>query len=270
MSGYWGARNSLGGLYLAELATALSCGGGALLFWTVISCAATLAQGQSPMPPVRPRLTSPEAQSGGGATPAPSISTAAPSNPQPADASACLAQLKASHVDAMTVPAPPAPLGDCGVAAPVRLNSVGLANGMTLELPDRPIVECAFAVTFAEFVRDLMAPVGAATLGSSVVAVGTGPGYECRGRNGVLGAKTSAHGKGLAVDLAEITFADRRRVAVGQQTTPAEVLFVKTIRRAACGWFTTVLGPGSDAEHAEHLHLDVARHGASDNYRICE
>jgi hypothetical protein len=42
------------------------------------------------------------------------------------------------------------------------------------------------------------------------------------------------------------------------------------MRQAACGWFTTVLGPGADAAHAEHVHFDVLRHGASDNYRICE
>jgi hypothetical protein len=45
---------------------------------------------------------------------------------------------------------------------------------------------------------------------------------------------------------------------------------VQTMRRAACGWFTTLLGPGSDAAHADHLHFDVLRHGASDDYRICE
>jgi hypothetical protein len=31
-----------------------------------------------------------------------------------------------------------------------------------------------------------------------------------------------------------------------------------------------VLGPGTNAAHAEHFHFDVLRHGASDNYRICE
>jgi hypothetical protein len=34
---------------------------------------------------------------------------------------------------------------------------------------------------------------------------------------------------------------------------------LKAIRRAACGPFTTVLGPGSDRFHRDHLHLDTAR-----------
>jgi hypothetical protein len=41
-------------------------------------------------------------------------------------------------------------------------------------------------------------------------------------------------------------------------------------RTAACGWFTTVLGPGSDAAHADHLHLDIQPHGSSNRYRICQ
>ncbi|PNE10901.1 MAG: hypothetical protein CR217_11905 [Beijerinckiaceae bacterium] len=45
---------------------------------------------------------------------------------------------------------------------------------------------------------------------------------------------------------------------------------VDAIRVAACGWFTTVLGPGSDAAHAEHLHVDILQHGSSDRYRICQ
>jgi hypothetical protein len=42
------------------------------------------------------------------------------------------------------------------------------------------------------------------------------------------------------------------------------------MRTAACGWFTTVLGPGSDAFHANHMHLDIEKHGPSGSYRICE
>ena len=42
----------------------------------------------------------------------------------------------------------------------------------------------------------------ASMLGSPVAALDTGPAYECRARNHVAGAKTSAHGKGIAIDLA--------------------------------------------------------------------
>ena len=40
------------------------------------------------------------------------------------------------------------------------------------------------------------------------------------------------------------------------------------IRRRACARFSTVLGPGSDGYHEEHIHLDLAERRNS--YKICE
>ena len=45
---------------------------------------------------------------------------------------------------------------------------------------------------------------------------------------------------------------------------------MKTLRTTACGYFTTILGPGSNDAHKEHFHFDIGLHGASANYRICE
>jgi hypothetical protein len=154
--------------------------------------------------------------------------------------------------------------------APVRLSSIRLASGAPVELPDKPVVNCEFALVFTDYARNLLAPLGASTLGSPVVALATGPAFECRARNHVAGAKTSAHGKGIAIDLAAIVLADHRRIGIAHQVDPTETLFLQTLRHAACGWFTTVLGPGSDPSHAEHLHFDTERHGASERYRICD
>jgi hypothetical protein len=33
--------------------------------------------------------------------------------------------------------------------------------------------------------------------------------------------------------------------------------FQRAVRKAACGPFTTVLGPGSDAYHDDHMHFDT-------------
>ncbi len=238
----------------------------ALLICASTAVLSTSAQAQSPpRPPVRSAPSPTEA-------PQPVLPSRAATLPtSPADAAgACLAKLRANNVEAEAVAAPPRPLADCGVAAPVRLTSLRLSGSATLDLPGRPILDCEFALTFADFVRNMLAPLGQAALGAPVAALDTGPGYECRGRDQVVGAKTSAHGKGIAIDVVAILFADRRRVAIGGPANPREASFVQTMRRAACGWFTTVLGPGSDAAHADHLHFDVLRHGASDDYRICE
>jgi hypothetical protein len=161
-------------------------------------------------------------------------------------------------------------LPDCSSVTPVRLSSIRLASGADLVFSDGPIMNCEFALVFSDYARNLLAPLAASMLGSPVASLSTGPAFECRARNHVAGAKTSAHGKGIAVDLAEIVLADHRRIGIAHQADAAETLFLQTMRHAACGWFTTVLGPGSDPSHAEHLHFDILQHGASERYRICD
>jgi hypothetical protein len=238
------------------------------MIWALVSWADAGASGQPPLPPIRPPSAS-ETPPGGGTPPAQAPSVATPLVPQPADAAACFAELSANHVEAEIVPAPPAPLADCEIAEPVRLSSIGLANGATVDMPGHPILDCAFAITFTEFAQDLMAPLATAILGSGIVALETG-GYRCSSSIRLPSGNPNPHAKGIAIDLSAITLADRRRIAIGHEANSAEALFVRTMRQAACGWFTTVLGPGTNAAHAEHFHFDVLRHGTSDSYRICE
>jgi hypothetical protein len=106
-------------------------------------------------------------------------------------------------------------------------------------------------------------------LRARVAAIETGPGYDCRPQDRMPGAKISAHAKGLAIDFMAITLADKRRILVERQTGGEETSYFRAIRTAACGWFTTVLGPGSDAYHANNMHLDIEPHGSSGTYRIC-
>jgi hypothetical protein len=44
------------------------------------------------------------------------------------------------------------------------------------------------AVAFAGYLRDLVAPLGEAMLGATVVTLDTGPGYNCRDVDRVSGA----------------------------------------------------------------------------------
>jgi hypothetical protein len=45
---------------------------------------------------------------------------------------------------------------------------------------------------------------------------------------------------------------------------------LKGLRGSACGYFTTVLGPGANEAHKEHFHFDLGQHGKTDNFKICE
>jgi hypothetical protein len=156
----------------------------------------------------------------------------------------------------------------CRIDDPVQIDALALPGG-AIAFPDRPLVSCAFAESFAGFTRDALAPLAAGHLGRRVMAIGTGPGFACRGRNQVAGARISAHGRGLAIDISWIDL-DGRRETVAAPSDPAVARFLGAVRRGACGWFTTILGPGSDAAHADHLHLDRAPRGRDGESRLCQ
>jgi hypothetical protein len=227
-----------------------------------LGAVATARADQPPLPPPRP----PELG-------APAKSTDPPAlPPQPPKAEAtftCLAKLITDGASAEAATAPPISAEGCGIAEPIRLSSI-TTEGETVSLPDHPLIACAFASVLADYVRLIVAPLGQATLHARVAAIETGPGYDCRTQDRIAGAKISAHAKGLAVDFMAITLADKRRILVERQTGAEETSYFRAIRTAACGWFTTVLGPGSDAYHANNMHMDIEPHGSSGSYRICQ
>ena len=221
---------------------------------------------EPPLPPPRPpELAAPAKPTAPPQLPAPP----APAGPKAEPASACLAKLVAAGASADAAAAPPASAEGCGIEAPVRLSSIAV-EGEAVSLPDRPLLACEFASVLADYVRLIVAPLGQATLRAKVAAIETGPGYDCRTQDRIAGARISAHAKGLAVDFMAITLADKRRILVERQTSAEETSYFRAIRTAACGWFTTVLGPGSDAFHANNMHLDIELHGPNASYRICQ
>ena len=226
-----------------------------------VSCAPVRAvPDEPPLPPPRPtELGAPERPPAESPPPAPKGEAA----------STCLGKLIADGASAEAAAAPPASAEGCGIDAPIRLSSI-MAGGDAVSLPDRPLIACEFAAVLADYVRLVVAPLGQATLHAKVAAIETGPGYDCRTQDRIAGAKISAHAKGLAVDFMAITLADKRRILVDRQTGADEASYFRAIRTAACGWFTTVLGPGADAFHANNMHLDIEQHGSSASYRICQ
>ena len=180
-----------------------------------------------------------------------------------------MAKLRATAVDFEQAEAPPGDLDGCAIEAPVRLVAVTVGK-RRVELNAKPVLSCAFTLQFSDFVKNLLAPLGSGAVDASLVAIDTGSGYECRGRNHDSKAKLSAHAKGLALDVSAFVFSDGRKIGIDSQADPQSTAYVKALRSAACGWFTTVLGPGADSHHATHLHFDIERHGSNGSYRICQ
>lgn len=161
--------------------------------------------------------------------------------------------------------------GQCMVVDPVQLTSIKTSTG-EVALPGAPILNCEFARQFTVWVSDIAAPVVAALGEARLFSLSTGPGYECRGRNGDSSAKISEHAFGNAIDIDGITLANKKRIEIPDvaDKQDSDHRLLMALRISACGYFTTVLGPGADAAHASHYHFDLGIHGKSGNYRICE
>ena len=116
----------------------------------------------------------------------------------------------------------------------------------------------------------MVVPEAKRAFGAAPTAILIGTSYQCRTRNGVPGARLSKHAYAAALDLHGFDFAGRPELAVKpvRGLPKAEASFLAAIRRKACSYFTTVLGPDSDAAHADHLHLDLRERKRG--FRICQ
>ncbi|MFO1122203.1 MAG: extensin family protein [Hyphomicrobiales bacterium] len=197
------------------------------------------------------------------------VVASAPSTAPVVDAN-CLSALRKAGVQFETAESP-TESENCRVASPVRVDAVETTAGRIV-LPERPLLNCAFALQFSRWLSDAAAPGVMVKKNIRLARVATGPGYDCRGRNGDSTAKISEHAAGNAVDVTTLTLEDGKVIQVadaGDQTAAAYEL-LRGLRTTACGYFTTVLGPGANSAHATHFHFDLGRHGKSDSYRICE
>jgi hypothetical protein len=132
--------------------------------------------------------------------------------------------------------------------------------------PASPMV-CAVAEALAEWSAEVVGPKAEEHLKERPTKLVIGTSYECRNQRS--GGKLSEHAFGNAVDLMSFGFSNRAAVPVGSHPAEsAEARFQDEVRRGACPYFTTVLGPGSDAAHADHLHFDLRARNRG--YRICQ
>ena len=130
---------------------------------------------------------------------------------------------------------------------------------------------CPIVPTIDSWLAEVVQPAASLYFGSAVVEVRSGS-YSCRSRNGRRGARLSEHSFGNALDVMAFRFADGREVAVvkGWRGAPEEQEFLREVFTGACNYFTTVLGPGADAFHYDHFHLDLARHDPRGERHVCK
>ncbi|WP_245310311.1 extensin family protein, partial [Bradyrhizobium jicamae] len=127
------------------------------------------------------------------------------------------------------------------------------------------ILRCTMASALADWIRKDIAPL-AQRLGSAISDIDNFDSFECRGRNRIVGAKLSEHGRANALDVRGFKLADGTFISLTDRTVPRGLR--ETVLHSACTRFPTVLGPGSDWYHEDHIHLDLMERRG--NYRICQ
>ena len=184
-----------------------------------------------------------------------------------ADYAACLAALDeigATYVEVDPIVAEDDP--DCGILRPVELSAV--LPGIAFE-PANPL-RCDAALATARWTRDFVLPATERLGRGDLTAIGHAATYVCRRRNNQPDGKPSEHSFGNAVDVISFSFSDGDPVPImprERDGTLAEA-FQDAVRASACLEFTTVLGPGSDDYHDDHLHLDVVERDGG--FRLCQ
>ncbi len=157
----------------------------------------------------------------------------------------------------------------CGAEAPFEMSA---ADGGRVALKPAAMLRCPMIPQVDRWVREVVDPAARAHFGQSVVELTVAASYACRAMNHVSGARLSEHGYANAVDISMFTLESGERITVkgGWNGTTRERAFLRSVHAGACQNFTTVLGPNYDANHADHLHLDLARHGRDGLMRICK
>lgn len=178
--------------------------------------------------------------------------------------SACRLRLSAELAEAPSIP-PRAGPGSCGGEDLVRLEAVHLPDKSRISVSPPAILRCTMAEALVEWVRREVPPTADA-LGARITAVDSFAAYDCRGRNNQTGAKLSEHGMANAFDLRGFKLATGKTVDLTDAGVDRGVR--ERVRGSLCERFTTVLGPGSDRYHENHIHLDlIQRRGG---YRMCQ
>jgi hypothetical protein len=213
---------------------------------------------RQPAPPlVIPRELAPP-QEAYAAFPETAAAAATPSAP-----SACQLRLaKVATFQALPVLIGP---GECGATDAVLLQTIILPDQAKVTIAPPATLRCPMAEEVAQWVRDDVAPA-VLKLGAPVRGLDNFDSYECRGRNRVRGAILSEHGRADALDVRLFKLADGRDLVLTDVNV--DKAWREGLKASACARFSTVLGPGSDGSHEEHIHLDLAeRHN---NYKVCE
>ena len=125
-------------------------------------------------------------------------------------------------------------------------------------------LDCSMVATLNDWLEQVVQPAARARFGQNVVEIESMGSYNCRSMNHQIGARLSEHSFGNAIDIGGYRLADGRKITYVHDWTHGDAqtqAFLRDLHGGACDRFATVLSPGSNPFHYNHMHVDLAMHG---------
>ena len=193
---------------------------------------------------------------------------AKPAEPPRIYQSACPAVIS-GQVEAKLLP--PIADGQCVAQSPLSVTGV-LANGRMVPVSGGVTTSCSMASTLPGWVASIDNYLFAKD-NTRIAEVIVGTSYMCRNVNNAKDGNLSFHAFADAVDVMGFKLEDGRMVTVEggwEDALSNEGRLLRFAHDSACSMFTTTLGPEANAQHKDHLHLDMGCHGGRCVARLCE
>lgn len=176
---------------------------------------------------------------------------------------ACIAQRRVNPSEFIALANEVDGPGICGLTKPFKVTAL---QGGAVAFNATATLDCPMVAELDAWLADAVQPAAQARFGQQVVQINSMGSYACRGINNQRGAQLSEHSFGNALDIGGFVLADGREITLARDWTRGDEqtrAFLMEAHRGACGHFSTVLSPGSNAFHYNHIHVDLAVHGRS-------
>lgn len=155
----------------------------------------------------------------------------------------------------------------CGIDKPLTLQTV--LPGIALKPEGK--MRCETALELARWTKDAVLPAAKVALEAEgeLTTINQASSYICRLRNNAATGKISEHARGNAIDIASFTFKSGKSIEIQPRDEDSTLAgaFQRAVTATGCLYFETVLDPGSDEAHENHLHFDVIERKGG--YRYC-
>lgn len=159
--------------------------------------------------------------------------------------------------------------GICGLTRPFKVTAL---QGGAVAFNATATLDCSMVAELEEWVANVVQPAAQARFGQSVTQINSMGSYSCRGMNNQAGAPLSEHSFGNALDIGGFVLSDGRQISIVRDWTHGDEqtrAFLMEVHGGSCQHFSTVLSPGSNAFHYNHIHVDLAIHGRGGRH-ICK